>query len=109
MASGGGENEMKKRIIFFGLYFVLLMIFTSLSYAGYDARAIPVKEHPDQELLSTANPFGFNDIILVVMPGGTPAQLLVHLRSSTSEEKPVHKIAGKRGVRCEANGIERVR
>ncbi len=98
---------MKKRIIFVGLCLVLLLIFTSLSYGGYDPRYFPVKEHPDQELLSPANSFGFDYVVFLIMPGGTHTSLLVQLRNSTSEETPDHKTEVNQGVRCKDNYIER--
>ncbi len=59
---------MKKRIIFVGLCFVLLLVFTSLSYAGYDARAIPVKAHPDQELLTPRHWDQLDRVLLLITP-----------------------------------------
>jgi hypothetical protein len=49
IASGGGENEMKKRIIFIGLCFVLLLVFVSSSYGGEDPK-YKLKAHPWEEM-----------------------------------------------------------
>jgi hypothetical protein len=49
IASRGGENEMKKRIILIGLCFVLLLVFASSSYAGGDAR-YKLKADPWEEM-----------------------------------------------------------
>jgi hypothetical protein len=47
--SRGGENEMKKRIVFVGLCMVLLLIFMSSAYGGYDPK-YKLKAHPWDEM-----------------------------------------------------------
>ncbi|MGB2770130.1 MAG: hypothetical protein WBC88_10435, partial [Candidatus Zixiibacteriota bacterium] len=58
---------MKKKIICGLLCVVLLLIFTSLSYGGFDPRAFPMKEHPDQELLSPRHGDQSDVVLLLIV------------------------------------------
>jgi hypothetical protein len=57
---------MKKRIIILGLCFLLLLIFTSSVYAGFDPK-YKQRAHPEQELKSPANEDQFDVFLLVLL------------------------------------------
>ncbi|MGB2803273.1 MAG: hypothetical protein WBD64_00055 [Candidatus Zixiibacteriota bacterium] len=58
---------MEKGII--GVFFsiVLLLIFTSLSYGGFDAEAKPLRDHLEQELLIPQDGDRSDGILLLIV------------------------------------------
>ncbi len=94
---------MKKRIIFVGLCFVLLLVFTSLSYAGYDARALPIKEHPHQELCSPPSGHRSCDILLLVVLNGNNFALIIRDRDGFVKADPISQKGVDPKVKSESN------
>jgi hypothetical protein len=64
----GGENKMKKKIIFMAFCLILLLIFTALSYGGADPKKL--REDPWQHMLSPKpdNNQNLELVILVINP-----------------------------------------
>jgi hypothetical protein len=84
-------NEVKsigKKIILSVLCVVLLLIFTSLSYAKPDPRYDRLREHPEQELLSPTHGDQFNNVLLIVIPNWNALHLIVCIKKDSPQENP---------------------
>jgi hypothetical protein len=94
---------MRKKIIFLCLCVVLLFIFTSLSYAGFDPKAKPLREHPDQELLAPANGDRSHDVLLLMVPNWTGLSLFIYVKNDPPKHDPYPQRVGAEEVEFRTN------
>ena len=80
---------MKKKIILLVLCGVLLLIFTSSSYGGFDPRYKErMQAHPDQELLTPANGDRSHDVLLLMVPNWTGLSLFIYVENDPPKHDP---------------------
>jgi hypothetical protein len=79
---------MEKRITLFGFCFVLLLIFTSSSHAGFDPKATPMKQDPDQEITAPSTGFVEEFGNLPGVTDSTWSALQAHLEKGEKMEAP---------------------
>ena len=77
---------MKKKMIIMGLCFLLLLIFTSTTYGGFDPRYSPIKEHPEQELISSRHGSQEEDVPLLIIQYSREFLVIVHYHYTTCRD-----------------------
>lgn len=105
-------KSVGKKIIFVAICPVLLLIFTALSYGGFDPRYTRLLEHPEQELLSPqCPPQGdyFEDALLVVVPNWNGFFLLIGIKAVSPKENPNPQRLITQELKNKSNKIEKIR
>lgn len=100
---------MKKRIIFLVFCVVLLLIFTSLSYAKPDPRYERIQEHPDQELLSPPHGDQVQDVLLIIIPNWNNFSVLICTKNDAIRESPARQSLTTQESNAKTNNIKRAR
>jgi hypothetical protein len=100
---------MKKKIILLVLCAVLLLIFTSSSYGGFDPRALPKKEHPDQELLSPRNSERPDRLLLLISPNYNGLFFILCAKSGFARQNPNFESLTARTVQDKIGNVEKAK
>ena len=95
---------MKKKIILLVLCAVLLMIFTSSSYGGFDPKCkTPMLARPDQELKSPPMEGQSHDILILIIPTWKGFPIVVCAASNPSKEYLPLRNSTTQGARSKSN------
>ena len=102
-------KSIGKKPICVVLCVVLLLIFTSSSYGGFDPKYSRFRGHPEQELLSPPNGDQFDDILLLITPNWNGFSLSIYIKNDPPKENPNSQRVTTQEVKFKTNNVERVR
>lgn len=100
---------MKKKIILLSLCAVLLLIFTSSSYGGFDPRAFPMKEHPDQEVLSPGSSERPDGLLLLIRPNCSGLFFILWAENPFPRQNPEFRRATAETVQDKTGNVEKAK
>ena len=100
---------MKKKTICVFLCMILVLIFASSSFGGFDPKACRLRERPDQELTSPSVRDELQDVLLMSIPNWIAVSLLILSKGDSRKETQNLQNLATKQVKCTIGIEERTR